>query len=162
MAEWMKIKADYIRGEISYRKLADKYKVSFDTLRKRAAKENWRALRDKAGARAATKLVETQADRKVDRLQRIIDVSDKLLCVVENTLQNIEDGIESADRATLRQLAGTIKDIKDTQNLKTELDLEEQRQRIAMMKKRSADEVIDRHVEIVFVPLEGDTENLAE
>ena len=73
-----------------------------------------------------------------------------------------EDGIESADRATLRQLAGTIKDIKDTQNLKTELDLEEQRQRIAMMKKRSADEVIDRHVEIVFVPLEGDTENLAE
>ncbi len=136
MAEWRKIKAEYIRGETSYRKLADKYKVSFSTLRKRAASEKWRELRDKTGAKTDTKITEVESDRKVDRMKRILDANDK-------ALQDMIDGVEEVSLSNLRQLAGTIKSIKDTQTAGSE-------------------ETADRQVEIVFVPLEGETEDLAE
>ncbi|GFI56092.1 hypothetical protein IMSAG013_01145 [Clostridiales bacterium] len=143
MAEWRKIKAEYIRGETSYRKLADKYKVSFSTLRKRAASEKWRELRDKTGAKTDTKITEVESDRKVDRMKRILDANDKLLDIVDKALQDMIDGVEEVSLSNLRQLAGTIKSIKDTQTAGSE-------------------ETADRQVEIVFVPLEGETEDLAE
>lgn len=143
MAEWRKIKAEYIRGETSYRKLADKYKVSFHTLRKRAATEKWRELRDKTGAKTDTKIIEAESDRKADRLGRILDASDKLLDIVDRALQDMVDGVEEVNLTSLRQLAGTIKSIRDTQTV-------------------DAGDGADRQVEIVFVPLEGETEDLAE
>ena len=42
-ADWLKIKSEYVSGNISYRKLAEKYGVSFDTLQDRAKRENWTA-----------------------------------------------------------------------------------------------------------------------
>ena len=41
MTDWIAIKNDYINTDISYRKLAGKYNVSFATLRARAKKEDW-------------------------------------------------------------------------------------------------------------------------
>ena len=37
--DWKKLRAEYIAGGTSYRKLAEKHNVSFHTLRKQAAKE---------------------------------------------------------------------------------------------------------------------------
>ena len=54
--DWKRIKAEYIAGGTSYRKLAEKYKVSFSTLRKVAAKEQWTELRNIAGAKRDTEL----------------------------------------------------------------------------------------------------------
>ena len=51
MPDWKKIKAEYIRGGTSYRKLADKYRqdgVSFSSIRRRAEKEKWTDLRTQA------------------------------------------------------------------------------------------------------------------
>ena len=39
--DWDKIKAEYIAGGTSYRKLAKKYEVSFDILKNVAVKEGW-------------------------------------------------------------------------------------------------------------------------
>ena len=46
--DWKKIKSDYIAGGTSYRKLAEKYGVSFSTLKDIARKEKWTDLREKA------------------------------------------------------------------------------------------------------------------
>lgn len=39
--DWLKIKTEYINGDISYRKLAEKYEIPFPTLRDRAVGEGW-------------------------------------------------------------------------------------------------------------------------
>jgi hypothetical protein len=51
VADWKKIKAEYIKGGISYRKLADKHKVPFGTLTRIAGNEKWGELKRKSGYR---------------------------------------------------------------------------------------------------------------
>ena len=45
VVDWLKIKTEYINGEISYRKLAEKHGVSFNTLKDHAVAEEWARLR---------------------------------------------------------------------------------------------------------------------
>ena len=44
MTDWKSIKAEYIRGGTSYRKLCSKYGVSFSSLRAIAGKEKWKKI----------------------------------------------------------------------------------------------------------------------
>ena len=92
--DWKKIKAEYIAGGTSYRKLADKYGVSFSTLRKVAAKEQWTELRNKTGAKRDTKIVdsvsETEAKKAVDKLARVTDLTDMLLDKIEQAIEELD------------------------------------------------------------------------
>ena len=149
--EWKKLKAEYIAGGISYRKLADKYGVSFHTLRKRAADEKWHELRDKASARAATKIVEIESDKQAERMKRLLNVSDELLSVVETAVRAFQVGELMLDKSALKSLSGTIKDIRDIQNIKSQLDIEEQKARIAILKKQAeADEAESSDIKVVM------------
>ena len=44
---WATIKKEYIQGDIGYRPLAEKHRVSFNTLKGRASRENWFDEREK-------------------------------------------------------------------------------------------------------------------
>ena len=59
----------------------------------------------------------------------------------------------------LKSLSGTIKDIKDIQSLKTELDIEEQKARIAILKKQAMAEEDSRDI---IVRIGSDVEEYAE
>lgn len=63
--EWEKIKAEYLQGGTSYRKLANKHNVSFSVLEKRARSENWveqrKDVSDEAAAKARQKIVSQRA-----------------------------------------------------------------------------------------------------
>ena len=135
--DWKKLKAEYIAGGISYRKLAEKYNAPFHTLRKVAAKENWRALRDETRAKAATKIVEIESDKQAERMRRLLTVSDKLLEAVEDAVDKFQAGELQLDKGALKSLSGTIKDIRDIQNIKSQLDIEEQKARVAILKKQA-------------------------
>lgn len=135
--DWKKLKAEYIAGGISYRRLAEKHNVPFHSLRKVAAKENWHGLREQAAAKAATKIVEIASDLQASRMERLLTVSDELLIVVENAVRSISLGELAVDKSVLKSLSGTIKDIKDIQSIKSELDIEEQKARIANLKRQA-------------------------
>lgn len=135
--DWKKLKAEYIKGGTSYRKLAEKHNVSFHTLRKQAAKENWKALRDEVTAKSVTKIIEIESDNQAERMKRLLTVSDKLLLAVEDAVEKFQAGELMLDKGALKSLSGTIKDIKDIQNIKTQLDIEEQKARIAILKKQA-------------------------
>ena len=139
--DWKKLRAEYIKGGTSYRKLADKYDVSFHTLRKQAAKENWKALRDEVATKTVTKIVEIESDRQAERMKRLLTVSDMLLDAVEDAVSKFQAEELLLDRTALKSLSGTIKDIKDIQSLKTSLDIEEQKARIAILKKQAEADV---------------------
>ena len=148
--DWKKLRAEYIAGGTSYRKLAEKYDVSFHTLRKQAAKENWKALRDETTAKTVTKIIEIESDKQAERMKKLLTVSDMLLAAVEDAVSKFKAEELMLDRTALKSLSGTIKDIKDIQSLKTSLDIEEQKARIAILKKQAESDNVDTSVTVVF------------
>lgn len=81
--DWIKIRNDYINGNISYRKLAEKYGISFNTLKDRAVKENWYKEKlkqhEKIRIKTQQKTAEKKAVSEADRITRLLNISDKLL-----------------------------------------------------------------------------------
>lgn len=157
--DWSKIKKEYLKGKISYRELAEKYNVPFGTLRKVAAKEKWKDLRDKTRAKTDMKTIEIISDGEADRAKRLMSVTDKLLDRIEGLVEEFTAGEVLLDKTTLKQLTGALKDIKDIQGIKSPADAEEQKARIAKLRKEAEDE--DRVNEIV-VCIEGGEESWAE
>lgn len=149
--DWKKLKAEYIAGGTSYRKLAAKYNANLSVLKRIAHEEDWVGLREQCKAKSATKIVEIESDKQADRMKRLLTVSDKLLMAVEDAVDKFQAGELILDKGALKSLSGTIKDIKDIQSIKTELDIEEQKARIAILKKQAeADTNGSTEVSITF------------
>ena len=152
--DWKKLKREYIAGGISYRKLADKYGVSFSTLKEVAAKERWRDAKAKCQAEATTKIIEIESDKQAERMRRLLSVSDKLLEAVEDAVDKFQAGELLLEKGALKSLSGTIKDIKEIQNIKSQLDIEEQKARVAILKRQAeADNISeDKPCGVVLMP----------
>lgn len=129
-----RIKAEYIAGGTSYRKLAEKHGVSFSTLRKVAAKEQWTALRNKTRTKTDTKISETVSDIEADKAVNIIDVADKLLDKIGEIAEKV------SDPDSIKKLTSAIKDIKDIKGIKSEDDIAEQRARIEKLRREAKEE----------------------
>ena len=144
--DWKRIKAEYIAGGTSYRKLAEKYSVPFGTLRKVAAKEKWTDLRSKAEAKADTKLVDTVSEHEADRAAKIIDVADKLLNKISEVIDTVKD------TQGIKHISSALKDIKDIKGFKTDADMREQEARIAKLQKEAAktDDSDVTEIEVTF------------
>lgn len=76
--DWQKIKAEYLQGSTSYRKLADKHGVSFSTLEKRARAENWVEQRKNVSEEAAAKARQKIVSRRTEDIE-LLDKSRTLL-----------------------------------------------------------------------------------
>lgn len=154
MADWAKIKAEYIRDEsTSYRKLCQKYGVSMSTLRKRAKSENWVSMREQKCHRRDTRVVETCATKEADEAMKLYEAADEATEVIRRMLKEHADELSPAD---LRSLTGAMKDIAAVKGLQTEAEKREQEARIAKLRKEATvEEQKDR--EIVF-RIEGMTD----
>ena len=149
--DWKKLKAEYIAGGTSYRKLAEKHNIPFGTLKRVALKEKWADLREQCKQKSATKIVEIESDKQAERMKRLLTVSDELLDVVEDAVRKFKAEELMLDRTALKALSGTIKDIKDIQSIKSELDIEEQKARIAILKKQAvSDDNTNNEIKVTF------------
>ena len=77
MPDFKKIKAEYIRG-VSYRRLADKYGVSFSTIQKVGAREKWTDLRKLSSRKADERIALSVASQEAKRVSGIETVADML------------------------------------------------------------------------------------
>lgn len=148
MTDWKKIKSEYIRGGISYRKLAEKYNVSPTTLYRKMKSENWVQKREQTESRVEAKIAEAVVKKEVDKIDRVQNIADILL-------SKIEDGIASGDliktSKDLRTVTASIKDIRDIKGIRTDLEIEEQKARIAKLRKEAKEESIeDKSIRIVI------------
>ena len=66
--DWLKIKSEYVNGNISYRKLAEKHGIPFPTLRDRATGEKWSEQRNKQRERVITATEQKTTDKISDAL----------------------------------------------------------------------------------------------
>ena len=92
MAEinWIDVRTEYITTLTSYRKLADKYGVSFRTLSERAKQEGWRDARAAFRENLVTKAVQKAENRQADRMARIDKAADRLLSKIERAIDELD------------------------------------------------------------------------
>jgi hypothetical protein len=143
---WKKIKAEYIAGGTSYRKLAEKYEVKLSALRSVAEREKWVELKAQVQHKANTKIVDTVSDIEADRAAKIIDVADKLLDKISEVIDKVHD------TKGIKNISSALKDIKEIKGIKSSADMREQEARIAKLQK-DAEKVDDSDVteiEVVF------------
>ena len=88
---WRKIKAEYIAGGISQRKLADKYGISIATVERRAKKEKWTTLRRKAEGKSIEKVTEKTAEIVADNATLCEQIKTKLLLRLKDMVDNFPD-----------------------------------------------------------------------
>lgn len=146
MPDWRKIKAEYIRG-VSYRRLADKYGVSFSSIQKRGAKEKWTDLRKMSSRKSDEKIVESVASQEARRVDGIQTVADMLL---EKIKEGVADGSLIIDSQSIRQITASIKDLREIKGYKSELDMQEQLARIEKLRKESQTEEESKDIRVVI------------
>lgn len=144
--DWNKIKAEYIAGGTSYRKLAKKYEVSENTLTGIAIREGWYELKKQAQSKSTTKMVNSVASDIAKKSRKINDVADKLLDKISLLL----DEFERLDTQAIKHLTSSLKDIKDIKGVKSEADMREQEARIDKLRKDAMTESVDKEVEVVM------------
>lgn len=146
MVEWSKIKAEYIAGGISYRELAKKHDISFNTLKDIAVAEGWYKLRQQAHNDTTTKIVKTVSDKNAK-------IDDKYFRLVDMLLDKAEEVIVNTpiwDSSSLKEMSTAMKNFKECKGVKSELDLREQKARISKLEKEAEDEVKDTTVIVQF------------
>lgn len=153
MADWNKIKTEYLTSDTSYRKLAQKYGVNATTIAKKASKEDWVSQRQQQANRTLSKTLTALSNRQVNRAARLQEVADKLLKKIEAAVDDYNMEVLLVDRQSLRQITGALKDIKDIQMIRSEADLREQEARIAKLLKEAERE--DSGPNKVVIQIEG-------
>lgn len=144
--DWNRIKADYVAGGTSYRKLAAKYGVSFTTLTRTAQKENWIGLRQQAEDKAETKIIDVVSNQKVK-------IDDKYFKLVDKLLEKTELVIDTLDEwsiYSLKEIATTLKYLKECKGVKSDIDLREQEARIRNLEKQAEAEDKDTSINVVI------------
>ena len=153
--DWTQIKSEYITdSKSSYRKLAEKYDVPFATLQCRARKEKWAELKKQTQDNIITKTIDKDTEKKVDRMTRLLNVTDKVLEKIEVAVEELSTEGIVLDKSTLKQLTGALKDIKDIQGVKSDRDIREQEARIRKLEKEAEDDA--KKDTTITVQFEGD------
>lgn len=129
--DWNIIKAEYIAGGTSYRKLAKKYEVSFNTIQGVAKREKWVDLKNQAKDKSTTKMVNDVAKDIAKNSVSLSNVCDKVLKKIEFILENYEE----IDTQAIKHITSSLKDIKDIKGVKSDIDLKEQNARIDKLRK---------------------------
>ena len=112
---WIKIKNEYISTDISQRKLAEKYGISFNTLKAKANKEKWNDEKKKQYHNITTKVQQKTVKKIVeDGVNRVADITricDKISEKLERAVDLLDD--DNIDTHKLRQVTQCAKDLRE-------------------------------------------------
>lgn len=156
MADWQAIKTEYITTQTSYRKLAQKYGVSHVQIGNVGKEEKWVELRRQHLDRTLAQTLEKTSKQEANRAARIHTVADKLL----NKIEAMVDSERPLDTKGIRALTAAVKDLKEIQSVKSALDEQEQRARIANLQKQADKD--DNDKSSITITLEGGLSDYAQ
>ena len=81
--DWKKIETDYMGGNLSYAKIAEKWGVSVRQVEEHGRKNHWtekrREFRGKVAARAEQKAIDKRASREAEKLARLDEAAGLML-----------------------------------------------------------------------------------
>ena len=148
MADWQAIKTEYITTDTSYRKLAQKYGVSTTQICNVGRDEKWVEQREQFLNKTTAKTIEKISQQEANRAAKIHSVADKLLAKIEALV----DADDALDTKGIRALTAAVKDLKEIQSVRSDLDRQEQQARIDNLRKQAdKDEDKTEEIEVIFV-----------
>jgi transcriptional regulator of heat shock response len=148
MADWQAIKTEYITTDTSYRKLAQKYGIHYKVISERGKDEGWVELRSQHRDKTLTKTLDKISQQEANRAAKIHSVADKLLLKIEAMV----DSEDALSEKGIRALTAAVKDLKEIQSVRSDLDRQEQEARIANLRKQAEkDEDKTEDIEVVFI-----------
>lgn len=161
MEDWLKIETEYITTDTSYRKLAEKYGVHYQTICARSKAEGWVLLREQFRNKVITKTVEKNAEKTAKQAAKVGDLADKLLVKLEKAIDELDLQVTThkiktergsteettefrvavpggvVDRAGLVQLTNALNKLQTIKGEITDLERREREARIAALRKQS-------------------------
>ena len=151
MADWNKIKTEYITTNTSYRKLAAKHGISYQAICRKSQDEHWGEQREQYMNKTVTKALDKISKQQVDRAANLVSVADLLLAKVKSLVES--DAEVLSDTQSLKHISGVLKDIKEVQMIRSDADMREQEARIANLRKQAEKE--DKEKSSITITLEG-------
>lgn len=159
MPDWTAIKTDFLATGMAYSALAKKWNVPLSTVKKRAMREKWSDQHAKVMELAPEPEVEPEpvvepevyiaTDMRAERSRRLLQTTDAMMDRIIDAL----DIIKPDDTYALSTLVRALKDLREMQGLhRTELDIEEQRARIAKLKSETRITETDGHGGVLILP----------
>lgn len=151
--EWQEIKAEYLAGGTSYRKLAEKYGVPRTTLERKAKDEKWTNLRRQAEGKAEAKIINAISNKNAK-------IDDKYYRLVDKLFDKVEEVIDNTpiwQPTLLKEVATTMKYLKECKGIKSEADMREQEARIAKLRADAEKDDANTNKEIK-ITFDGDVD----
>jgi uncharacterized protein YjcR len=102
---WTKIRAEWLKGGITQKALAEKYGVNLKTLQNRASKEGWRKQKGKIREKTEELLCQRVARARVNHLEKIIEAQEDVL----DALRQLAAELKQDPKALLMDRQGTIR-----------------------------------------------------
>lgn len=96
--DWAKIRAEYIAGGISQRKLAAKYHVSFNTLSKKANAEKWAQQREETYNKSATKAQQKKANETASNAVKLEQAKGLLIDKLKRAIEQMPESAGTHSR----------------------------------------------------------------
>ena len=137
-AQWRKMRIEYVKGNVTYKKLAEKYGITASYIRKRASKEGWGKKRRNLDTQVEQKVLGRVCDARAREFELIAAVNDRMDAVLANLLEFIGNqppkkyddlrGVESLTKA----IAQVVETKRDLYNVPTEVD----KAKIAALKEK--------------------------
>ena len=119
--DWNAIRAEYIGGGISQRKLAKKYCIAEGTLLQRANTENWSGLRNQATIKSITRTEQKTAEAAADNATISESIKKTMLLRLKRIAENYpHDATEIRRKEDGAYCIYRIKDIADAFKSRTE------------------------------------------
>lgn len=146
--DWNKIKAEYIAGGTSYRKLAEKYGVTLAVLRNVAEREEWVRLKAQAQHKTNTKLIDSISDKEAKIDNTYFRLVDKLMRKAEETIENTPVWTVNS----LKEMSTALKNLKECKGVKSDIDLREQEARIKNLEKQAQEDSKNADITVIIGP----------
>ena len=165
---WNKIKAEWLKGGITQKELAEKYGVKLKTIQNRASNEGWRNDKGKIREKAGELLCQRVARARVNHLEKIIEAQEdvldalrqlaaelkqepkKLLMDKQGTIRNAESITRALQTATMTQ-----RDLHGLKNIDQKFAAKKWKEQQKMEREKAAGPQVDEEVWEIKAP-EGD------
>ena len=141
MTDWSVLQAEYVTGDDSLRRLAQKFGLSHTAVCTRAKKEGWTQLRQ-SSRDSVFCAVEEEPWIQVSR--RLGAVAGKLLGKIEVYVDTLSPDL--CDPRDFKQVSATLKDVRDVLMLQSALDDQEQQARIEKLRQQAKPETLEQTV----------------
>lgn len=150
MTDWNEIRNKYITTATSYRKLAAEYGIDQAIISRKGKDEKWVEARKQYISETSAKIIDAAQESEVERAKKIYDVADKLLQKIEALVEGINPARVNAK--DIRSLTASVKDLKEIHGVKSTLDLQEQKARIANIERQTKKGEQSKEVKVEMSP----------